>query len=214
MKYQYNFGFFDEWIKANPRIPKGKVQEALGVKANNGLKKWKDGSFPMPIISMLRFCNTFNVPLSSFFRNMDGNDEPAVVPGLPRVDDQLEPTGGYIDNMNMRRRGESSLLNPLDVIPCASNLPESVTESEVVVKTDEEKNTNNNEDLEPKSTQQNFKSLYELEKMHKIQINRLLDIIAQQQSLISDLHNKLIAHDDKKKIYDKDEYPLQLVAED
>ena len=71
MKYQYNFSFLNEWLKANPEIPKGEILQAIGSKANNRFKAWVRCEGPMPVISMLRLCNAFQIPLSAFFRDAD-----------------------------------------------------------------------------------------------------------------------------------------------
>lgn len=126
MKYQYNFGFFDEWIKANPQIKKKALLDALGIKADSGMKKWADRRYPMPVISMLRFCNSFNVPLSAFFRDMDADEQPTTIPH-PTINDQLEPDGGYIKPGEERQRGEHTILNPLAVEVMESNMPDSFT---------------------------------------------------------------------------------------
>ena len=50
MKYQYNFSFLNEWLKANPEIPKGEILQALGAKSNNRFKAWVRCEGPMPEI--------------------------------------------------------------------------------------------------------------------------------------------------------------------
>ena len=91
MKYQYNFGFLRQWLAVNPQIQVKTIQAALGSKSNNSWKSWLNGEGTMPVISLLRLCNAFQIPLSAFFRNADSNGEPAVVPGVPTIDDELEP---------------------------------------------------------------------------------------------------------------------------
>lgn len=122
MKYMYNFGFLTEWMSANPSIPKGLILKALGVQANNSMNKWLDKTHPMPIISMLRFCNSFNVPLSAFFCDLDAGETQTII-SLPKINDQLEPDGGFDRNPEMRKRGERSLINPIDVNVTPSIIP-------------------------------------------------------------------------------------------
>lgn len=55
MKYQYNFSFLNEWLNANPKIPKGAIQQALGAKSNNRFKAWARREGPMPVISIPQF---------------------------------------------------------------------------------------------------------------------------------------------------------------
>ncbi|MFW5519337.1 MAG: hypothetical protein ACOCPA_10910, partial [Segatella copri] len=83
MKYQYCFSFLNEWLKANPEIPIGEILQALGAKSNNRFKAWVRCEGPMPVLSMLRLCNAFQIPLSAFFRDADAGADGAVVPGMP-----------------------------------------------------------------------------------------------------------------------------------
>ena len=122
MKYQYNFGFFSQWLEANPQIKKNVVQKALGVKADSGIKKWIDRQRPMPVASLLRFCNSFNVPLSAFIRDADADTYTTTIP-LPDINDQLEPDGGYSKVDSNRQRGEHSIYDPLDVEVTPSHIP-------------------------------------------------------------------------------------------
>ena len=48
MMYQYNFSFLNEWLDANPDIPKGEILQALGAKSNNRFKAWIRCEGPMP----------------------------------------------------------------------------------------------------------------------------------------------------------------------
>ena len=123
VKYQYNFSFLSEWLKANPEIPKGEILQAIGAKANNRFKAWVRCEGPMPVISMLRLCNAFQIPLSAFFRDADAGTDGAVVPGMPTPNDILEPVQGYADNTDDRQHGERSILNPLNVKVTPSVVP-------------------------------------------------------------------------------------------
>ena len=123
VKYQYNFSFLSEWLKANPEIPIGEILQALGAKSNNRFKAWARREGPMPVISMLRLCNAFQIPLSAFFRDADAGTNGAVVPGMPMPDDILEPAQGYADNTDDRQHGERSMLNPLNVKVTPSVVP-------------------------------------------------------------------------------------------
>ena len=185
MKYQYNFSFLNEWLKANPEIPKGEILQAIGSKANNRFKAWVRCEGPMPVISMLRLCNAYQIPLSAFFRDADAGTDGAVVPGMPTPDDILEPVQGYADNMDDRQQGERSILNPLSVKVTPSVVP-GVTARPIKV-----------EDIqEPPATvdnisETNLAAIIKLENEHMAQQRRLLDIIAEQQKQIADLAHML-----------------------
>ena len=181
MKYQYNFSFLNEWLKANPEIPKGEILQAIGSKANNRFKAWVRCEGPMPVISMLRLCNAFQIPLSAFFRDADAGTDGAVVPGMPTPDDILEPVQGYADNMDDRQQGERSILNPLSVKVTPSVIP-GVAERPVKVD-DTQQQSATAEDI----SDANLAAIIKLENEHMAQQRRLLDVIAVQQKQIADL---------------------------
>ena len=185
MKYQYNFSFLNEWLKANPEIPKGEILQAIGSKANNRFKAWVRCEGPMPVISMLRLCNAYQIPLSAFFRDADAGTDGAVVPGMPMPDDILEPAQGYADNQDDRQQGERSILNPLSVKVTPSVVP-GVTARPIKV----------NDTQEPPATVDNISdanlaAIIKIENEHMAQQRRLLDIIAEQQKQIADLAHML-----------------------
>ena len=181
MKYQYNFSFLNEWLKANPEIPKGEILQAIGSKANNRFKAWVRCEGPMPVISMLRLCNAFQIPLSAFFRDADAGMDGAVVPGLPTPDDILEPVQGYADNMDDRQQGERSILNPLSVKVTPSVIPGVAAIPFKVDDTQEQSAPVDN------ISDANLAAIIKLENEHMAQQRRLLDIIAVQQKQIADL---------------------------
>lgn len=185
MKYQYNFSFLNEWLKANPEIPKGEILQAIGSKANNRFKAWVRCEGPMPVISMLRLCNAYQIPLSAFFRDADAGSDGAVVPGMPMPDDILEPAQGYADNMDDRQQGARSLLNPLNVKVTPSVVPGVTARSIKVDDTQEPPATVDN------VSDANLAAIIKMEKEHMAQQRRLLDIIAEQQKQIADLAHML-----------------------
>ena len=185
MRYQYNFSFLNEWLEANPEIPKGEILQAIGSKANNRFKAWVRCEGPMPVISMLRLCNAYQIPLSAFFRDADAGTNGAVVPGMPTPNDILEPAQGYADNMDDRQQGERSILNPLSVkvtpsvVPCVTARPIKMDDTQ-----------------EPPATVDNISdanlaAIIKMENEHMAQQRRLLDIIAEQQKQIADLNHML-----------------------
>lgn len=185
MKYQYNFSFLNEWLKANPEIPKGEILQAIGSKANNRFKAWVRCEGPMPVISMLRLCNAYQIPLSAFFRDADAGTDGAVVPGMPMPDDILDPAQGYADNMDDRQQGARSLLNPLNVKVTPSVVPGVTARPIKVDDTQEPPATVDN------ISDANLAAIIKMEKEHMAQQRRLLDIIAEQQKQIADLAHML-----------------------
>lgn len=185
MKYQYNFSFLNEWLEANPEIPKGDILQAIGSKANNRFKAWVRCEGPMPVISMLRLCNAFQIPLSAFFRDADAGTDGAVVPGMPTPNDILEPAQGYADNMDDRQQGERSILNPLSVKVTTSVVPGVVAKPIKVDDKQELPTTVEN------ISDANLAAIIKLENEHMAQQRRLLDIIAEQQKQIADLNHML-----------------------
>lgn len=185
MKYQYNFSFLNEWLKANPEIPKGEILQAIGSKANNRFKAWVRCEGPMPVISMLRLCNAYQIPLSAFFRDADAGTDGAVVPGMPMPDDILEPAQGYADNQDDRQQGERSILNPLTVKVTPSVVPGVTARPIKVDDTQEPPATVDN------ISDANLAAIIKMEKEHMAQQRRLLDIIAEQQKQIADLAHML-----------------------
>ena len=185
MKYQYNFSFLNEWLKANPEIPKGEILQAIGSKANNRFKAWVRCEGPMPVISMLRLCNAYQIPLSAFFRDADAGTNGAVVPGMPMPDDILEPAQGYADNMDDRQQGERSILNPLSVKVTPSVVPGVTSRPTKVDDTQEPPAAVDN------ISDANLAAIIKMEKEHMAQQRRLIDIITEQQNQIADLTHLL-----------------------
>lgn len=68
--YRFNYNFLALWQKANKGvISRDEILRGLGTKNTGSLGKWKRGEVAMPIESMLRLCNTFDIDLSNFFFN-------------------------------------------------------------------------------------------------------------------------------------------------
>ena len=186
MKYQYNFSFLSQWLEANPAIPKGEILQALGAKSNNRFKAWVRCEGPMPVISMLRLCNAYQIPLSAFFRDADAGTDGAVVPGMPMPDDILEPAQRYADNQDDRQQGERSILNPLSVKVCPSVVP-GITARPIKVDDTQEPATKTTDNI----SDANLAAIIKMENEHMAQQRRLLDIIAEQQKQIADLTRML-----------------------
>lgn len=127
MKYFYNYSFLDKWMEANSKITNREIMKAMGTTSNACLDSWIRMKSPLPTIAMLRFCNAFHVPLSAFIvdADKDSQGEGCCEAGYvcPGIDDQFEPDGGYIDNDEKRKQGTRALRNPLDVERMESVVP-------------------------------------------------------------------------------------------
>ena len=126
MKYFYNYSFLDKWMEANRKITNKQIMKAMGTTSNACLDSWIRMKSPLPTIAMLRFCNAFHVPLSAFIVDADaqtGENDEGIEHVLPGIDDQFEPDGGYIDNDEKRKLGTRVLRNPLDVERVKSVVP-------------------------------------------------------------------------------------------
>lgn len=125
MKYFYNYSFLDKWMEANSKITNREIMKAMGTTSNACLDSWIRMKSPLPTIALLRFCNAFHVPLSAFIVDADSQGEGCCEAGYvcPGIDDQFEPDGGYIDNDEKRKQGTRALRNPLDVERMESVVP-------------------------------------------------------------------------------------------
>lgn len=203
MKYFYNYSFLNKWMEANGKITNREIMKAMGTTSNACLDSWIRMKSPLPTIALLRFCNAFHVPLSAFIVDADkgkqGSEgccgEEYVCPG---IDDQFEPDGGYLDNDEKRKKGTRALRNPLDVervesvVPGWTSVGNAVNGDAKGHKTREEKNETAAAPMnaaapppitEPVTTEDPDISLSTL--------NRMLDIIAEQQKQIGE-QQKLI----------------------
>ena len=229
MKYQYKFSFLREWFAANKRISKRDLLLTLGAKSNNGLDSWMAGEGPMPILSILRLCNAYQIPLSAFFVDLDADGTAAGAPKAPTDADVLEPTGGYPDGTAERRRGERCLLDPTDVQPRFSSVPGVNVEDGVVVFSPthnapqqaettnvgtqdvygQNVNVQNIQHAAPKhseSTEATASALIDMEQKNAERFDRMLSIIADQQKQIADLNNELIAMRQRRRGYGTDSF--------
>lgn len=123
MKYNYNYGFLQQWLDANKHIPRGVINEAFATSSNNRIKAWARGESTMPVLSILRFCNSFQVPLSAFFRNEDAEKDNDHAPMPANTGDKIAPQGGYAKNTVERKRGERKAVDPTAVTVTASTIP-------------------------------------------------------------------------------------------
>lgn len=119
MNYNYDYRFLSRFMREN-KLTKKDLLEALGVTDYVSLNRWLDGLTPIHLAAMLRMCNYYQIPVSSFFMDGDSsvpNDEynelPQFHPTLPHPDAQPLPTDGYgMDpSTNKKRRGQG-IVNP------------------------------------------------------------------------------------------------------
>lgn len=99
MNYNYDYRFLSRYMEEN-NLSKKDLLEALGVKDYVSLNRWLDGKTPIHTAAMLRLCNYYQIPLSSFFMDadskIDGNDlDRGMHPILPNPDAQPLPTAEY-----------------------------------------------------------------------------------------------------------------------
>lgn len=92
MDYSYNYGFLREF-KESHRLSKKDLLEALGSSDYTGINRWLDGKTPIHVTAMLRFCNYYNIPISGFFFDADGESDLHIMP--PTEGCQTMPTDGY-----------------------------------------------------------------------------------------------------------------------
>lgn len=202
MKYFYNYSFLDKWMEANGDITNKQIMKALGTTSNTCLDSWVQMKSPLPTIALLRFCNAFHVPLSAFIVDADsqmeeGDDGMEHV--RPGIDDQFEPDGGYIDNDEKRKLGTRALRNPLDVDRIKSVVP-GLTSDEIAGnggaesrgERTEEKTEEDTTSTIPSPAVKTASAPAAEPDISMATLNRMLDIIAEQQKQIGD-QQKLIS---------------------
>lgn len=202
MKYFYNYSFLDKWMEANGDITNKQIMKALGTTSNTCLDSWVQMKSPLPTIALLRFCNAFHVPLSAFIVDADsqmeeGNDGMEHV--RPGIDDQFEPDGGYINNDDKRKLGTRALRNPLDVDRIKSVVP-GLTSDEIAGnggaesrgERTEEKTEEDTTSTIPSPAVKTASAPAAEPDISMATLNRMLDIIAEQQKQIGD-QQKLIS---------------------
>lgn len=189
MKYFYNYSFLTNWMEANREITNKQIMKAMGTTSNTGLDSWIRMKSPLPTIALLRFCNAFHVPLSAFIIDADDNGNCEREHVCPGINDQFEPDGGYIDNDAKRQLGTRALRNPLDVDHIKSVVPGWTSDG--IAGNGGEKET----DKEVLRTAADKEPLMAADKtepdISMAMLNRMLDIIAEQQKQIGD-QQKLI----------------------
>jgi transcriptional regulator with XRE-family HTH domain len=93
--YRFNYGFLASWQRANRGIiSRDAILDALGNHNKASFASWKRGDNPLPIESLLRLCNTFDIPLEKWF--FDNDEEVKLNLYHSSINDQTEPTGGLV----------------------------------------------------------------------------------------------------------------------
>ena len=203
MKYFYNYSFLDKWMEANSKITNREIMKAMGTTSNACLDSWIRMKSPLPTIALLRFCNAFHVPLSAFIVDADASpmgdgDCCGAEYVRPDISDQFEPDGGYLGNDAKRQMGTRALRDPLDVDRIKSVVPgltnDGITGDGGDSEHRHEKKEEHNAAATSASMNENEAMLPVADKESGISIdtlNRMLDIIAEQQKQICD-QQKLI----------------------
>ena len=124
--YRFNYGFLAEWQKANKGIiSRDEILRGLGTTNTGSLAKWKRGEIAMPIESLLRLCNTFDIDLSYFF--FDDSQPAELQLAQSKPDCQIKPLGSYGRKEEVEERKES-------VMPVQQyELPTDVSEEEKII---------------------------------------------------------------------------------
>lgn len=193
MRYQYNYSYLEKWMKSNGNITDREILRAIGSSSNQSLGLWRRMKAPMPTISMLRFCNTFNVPLSAFIVDLDDENNKV----MRGEDDKLVPEDGYIAGDAKRGVGHRALRDPLDVesipsvVPGLRPVPEETPPPLDAPKT-EDSGAENVESTPPKASPDTANCDGRRLEHDTTIINKLLDIIADQQKTISDQHHQIV----------------------
>lgn len=206
MKYEYNYSFLERWMSANKKVDGKRILQAIGSTSNQSLRLYLDGKCPMPTISILRFCNTFNVPISAFV--VDKEKYPGYVGNtkgietesevVPLDSDVFEPTEGYINNDEKRAHGSRSLRNPIDVEQQSSTVPGLIFKKNISCEpsgcTSVTDNREDAEVVESKTPDENTPITDVTEENYNKNLAvRLLELIDEQQKLISDQQREIAA---------------------
>ena len=197
MKYFYNYSFLEKWMEANRDITNKQIMKAMGTTSNACLDTWVRMKSPLPTIAMLRFCNAFHVPLSAFIVDADatpqGDSDCYEMEWVrPGVDDQFEPDGGYIGNEARRQNGTRALRDPLDVDRMKSVVP-GWTSDGIAGNGGAPGHRHRKKEMEPADAEKEEMEAADAgADISMTTLNRMLDIIAEQQKQIGD-QQKLIA---------------------
>ena len=97
MNYRFNYDFFETFIQKN-HLRQKDILEALGTKDYSTVKRWIYKTNPIATETILRLCNTYGLPLSVFFYDLD-EPRPITI-GNPGEGATLLAVGGYDNAKN------------------------------------------------------------------------------------------------------------------
>ena len=171
MLYRYNYSYLTEWMEANERLPVNTILQAVGSKSNNSLRSWEHRLCAMPVITLLRFCNSFQIPIEAFICN---TGEPFLDKVCGPASAQFEPEGGDTTDPALRQPGERKPLDPTNVNIVSSVLPNVIASSPC-----EEEQTETTPSTEAETLAQNETT--DGSTPHAEDVTNLLSLIALQQ---------------------------------
>lgn len=116
--FVYNYGFLVDWFDANPSIKRYEVLKNLGMTDYRTLQNWIEGLTMMPLTQMMKFCNLYNVPITSFFFSEGADDQSVFAPITANA--KIEPLGGWKSN---EKRAGIKMGDPRCEEHISSNLP-------------------------------------------------------------------------------------------
>ena len=165
----YNYGFLQDWLKANPKIKRYDVLAEMEMSYYRTLQNWMEGATMMPLTQMMKFCNRYNVPITAFFFDANADDDSIFTPIPPGA--MIEPAGGWVEN---DRRTGIKTGDPRTDIHIPSNLPDYC------------KNIKLQHNICDSDKDMKEKKVTHSERM------RYLDIIEQQNVQIAELNRKTL----------------------
>lgn len=165
----YNYGFLQDWLKANPKIKRYDVLAEMEMSYYRTLQNWMEGATMMPLTQMMKFCNRYNVPITAFFFDANADDDSIFTPIPPGA--MIEPAGGWVEN---DRRTGIKTGDPRTDIHIPSNLPDYC------------KNIKLQHNIRDSDKDMKEKEVTHSERM------RYLDIIEQQNVQIAELNRKTL----------------------
>jgi len=197
-QYQYNYSYLGKWMEANPHITNREIMQAFGsVNNNNSLALYEQRKTPMPIINLLRFCNTFDVPISAFIVDTNKEDSGNDAKIELCINDQMEPDGGYISVGERRPHGSRALRNPLEVehiksiVPGLVKQPKPANNDGNIIRQNHNEGSNIQQNInKAQAVVGNIAEASNGDNDNAI-TTRLLDIIAEQQKQITSLSQQV-----------------------
>lgn len=197
MNYRYNYNYLKKWLSAN-KINKRDILNALETTDYYSLSKWLNGKTQIPLNSLIRLCNTFQIPISMFFYDIDGPSETIFINSGEEYKEREYPT--YENS-----KGGPRTLNPQakfikeTVIP---GLPkdDNIKQQELPttpIKVECKENKENTEVEILKLKLSHHEEMYKLEQEYKkredeirLQFDKLYQIIENQTKELKYLHSQ------------------------